>query len=462
MKFQICFLTFKVVQLEIITISNGTFIYRLWRYTDVQLIVSIYIFNYTNVEAVLAGKEKPVLKELGPYVFKQNISKWNVHFHDIERITYSENISTAFLPEESNGSLEDVFCSPNSLVIALINSIKDSSVFIQLIVATMLKSFDAEPFWKLSVREFIYGYDEKVKVFSNIIATLDQEETPSTGFLANRIGLLPDEITIGTGVPDLGKRGIIQKYNGKETMEAWEGDECNNITSSDGILLPAETVRSGKTLYFFRRDFCRRLPLDFEKYTMMAQGYPVKRYKLPDHMFSYGRNFSHNYCYCRGGVCPPSGIFYPSPCYYDGPFFISKPHFMDGERFLLDDVVGLNPDPEKHSSYADVHELGVVLGATLKLQLGITLHKARYVKALHKLKEGLALPIAWVHLGSTNLTGEANSLIYHLTYTAPMLKLSLQCGFPLLFLLLLTRLFFYFSNCSAVRSTICRSIYSCR
>lgn len=40
------------------------------------------------------------------------------------------------------------------------------------------------------------------------------------------------------------------------------------------------------------------------------------------------------------------------------------------------------------------------MGATLKLQLGITLHKARYVKALHKLKEGLALPIAWVHLVS--------------------------------------------------------------
>lgn len=63
-------------------------------------------------------------------------------------------------------------------------------MFIQLIVATMLKSFDAEPFWKLSVREFIYGYDEKVKVFSNIIATLDQEETPSTGFLANVIAFL--------------------------------------------------------------------------------------------------------------------------------------------------------------------------------------------------------------------------------------------------------------------------------
>ncbi|XP_073977366.1 lysosome membrane protein 2-like isoform X2 [Rhodnius prolixus] len=383
---------------KIITLSNGTFIYNLWQDSDVEVVVRVYPFNYTNVEAVLAGMEKPVLKEVGPYVFKQNISKWNINFHGMERITYSENVSTVFLPEESKGTLADVIYTPNVLVIASVNIVKELNMYTQLTFSATLKSFKVQPFWKLSIHECIFGYEEKIKILSDIVTLLDQEIAPTTGLLSNRMGLLPDEITIGTGVPDLAKRGIIQQYNGKETVGAWEGDECNNITSSDGILLPAETVRSGETLYFFRRILCRRFPFTYENYTTTAQGYPVKRYRMLDHIFSYGRNFSHNYCYCRGRVCPPSGIFYPSPCYYDSPIFFSKPHFMDGDGVLLEDVKGLNPDPEKHTSSVDVHDVGVVVGAVLNLQVGVTMHKARFVTPFNRMKDGMALPIGWISI----------------------------------------------------------------
>jgi hypothetical protein len=35
--------------------------------------------------------------------------------------------------------------------------------------------------------------------------------------------------------------------------------------------------------------------------------------------------------------------------------YISKPHFLDADKEILESVVGLAPDPEKHDTYTDFH-----------------------------------------------------------------------------------------------------------
>jgi scavenger receptor class B protein 1 len=41
-------------------------------------LMKLYFFNMTNVEAFLAGRERPKVKKLGPYVYHQEIHKANV------------------------------------------------------------------------------------------------------------------------------------------------------------------------------------------------------------------------------------------------------------------------------------------------------------------------------------------------------------------------------------------------
>lgn len=55
---------------KIITLSENGSIYNLWLDPKLDILVQLHPFNYTNIEAVLAGKEKPKIKELGPYVFR--------------------------------------------------------------------------------------------------------------------------------------------------------------------------------------------------------------------------------------------------------------------------------------------------------------------------------------------------------------------------------------------------------
>lgn len=44
--------------------------YHFWSQTDVHLIMKVYIFNITNKDAFLAGKEKLRLQEIGPYIYR--------------------------------------------------------------------------------------------------------------------------------------------------------------------------------------------------------------------------------------------------------------------------------------------------------------------------------------------------------------------------------------------------------
>lgn len=48
---------------------NGTDTYKAWQKTIFPLYVSIYLFNLTNPDDVVGGG-KPVLKEVGPYVYE--------------------------------------------------------------------------------------------------------------------------------------------------------------------------------------------------------------------------------------------------------------------------------------------------------------------------------------------------------------------------------------------------------
>lgn len=49
--------------------------------------------------------------------------------------------------------------------------------------------------------------------------------------------------------------------------------------------------------------------------------------------------------------CPINGLVNILPC-VQAPLLISFPHFLMGDKSLLDYPIGLDPNPEKHASFA--------------------------------------------------------------------------------------------------------------
>lgn len=55
--------------LQSIALNNGTDAMKVWENLPTPLEFRIFVFNVTNPEAVTAG-ERPILQELGPYIYK--------------------------------------------------------------------------------------------------------------------------------------------------------------------------------------------------------------------------------------------------------------------------------------------------------------------------------------------------------------------------------------------------------
>jgi hypothetical protein len=56
--------------LQKIILRDGSQTFGWWRKPPVTPLIKVYVYNVTNAEAFLNEGQKPVLDELGPYVYE--------------------------------------------------------------------------------------------------------------------------------------------------------------------------------------------------------------------------------------------------------------------------------------------------------------------------------------------------------------------------------------------------------
>lgn len=52
------------------TFSEGAEGFEMWATPPVEVFLKVYLYNITNKEAFLAGKEKLRVQQVGPYVYR--------------------------------------------------------------------------------------------------------------------------------------------------------------------------------------------------------------------------------------------------------------------------------------------------------------------------------------------------------------------------------------------------------
>jgi scavenger receptor class B, member 1 len=84
----------------------------------VPLYLDVYFFNWTNSEDFLNETTKPIMKEIGPYRFREIRDKKNITFNDHNSTVSYRIMSTFFFDEEdSNGTLSDVITQLNIVAV---------------------------------------------------------------------------------------------------------------------------------------------------------------------------------------------------------------------------------------------------------------------------------------------------------------------------------------------------------
>lgn len=81
-----------------ISLHEGGRAYGWWKEPPVTPQMHVYIYNVTNADEFLNNGDKPILQELGPYVFTEHWEKVEIKFNGNDTVTYQVKKQFTFAP----------------------------------------------------------------------------------------------------------------------------------------------------------------------------------------------------------------------------------------------------------------------------------------------------------------------------------------------------------------------------
>uniref|UniRef100_A0A6P4E126 Lysosome membrane protein 2-like n=1 Tax=Drosophila rhopaloa TaxID=1041015 RepID=A0A6P4E126_DRORH len=87
--------------------TEGGEIFNLWAQPPVDLYIKIYLFNITNAQAFLAGREQLKVEQVGPYVYKEVMTHENVTFNVNNTMSSKPSHPLVWQDKMSGGRRED-------------------------------------------------------------------------------------------------------------------------------------------------------------------------------------------------------------------------------------------------------------------------------------------------------------------------------------------------------------------
>ncbi|GIX80405.1 lysosome membrane protein 2 [Caerostris darwini] len=365
------------MQRELI-LKPGNEFFTIWKELPIPIYQKVFIFNITNPDEYSNKGAKPILQELGPYVFKGHWMKDDIEWDDSDgTVTYRDIKEYTFVPELSVGDQEEMVYTLNGPLLAVINYVDDyAPFFLRSVVADMMNgifaSYNETLLIHRTVRELVYeGYHEPM--IADLSEVVEAFVTIPLKLINNTFGILHERKHVGDGIFKIksGVTGIsdyaaIQEWNNKSIVDWWDDDKCNTISGTDGVQYAPGLTRN-QSLRLFNPNLCRTLPLEYEK-DVTVHGIKSLRFSMPANTFATSDINPENKCYCDGEHCT-SGIL-PMNCKKGAPYVISLPHFYQGDEKLQTSLEGVHSSPEKHKTYVDVEPItGFVLNAAFRVQL---------------------------------------------------------------------------------------------
>lgn len=396
-----------------VTLRDGGQTFNWWREPPVAPQLRVYIYNVTNADEFLNNGEKPVLDEIGPYVYNQHWEKVEVKFNDNGTISYKVKKRFTFSPMESAGSEDDLVVVPNVPMLSATSQSKHAARFLRLAMASIMDILKIKPFVEVSIGQLLWGYEDPLlKLAKDVVPKEQKLPYDQFGLFYGKNGTTPDVYTIFSGRGDITKYGIIDKWNGKDGLGHWTSEECDSIAGSDGSIFPPHMTKN-TVIKVFDKDLCRALPLVFKEEVTTEGNVPGYRFVPPADVFATPSRVPERQCYCPAGPpCAPEGTFNASLCQYDSPILLSFPHFYLADPSLREAVVGISPPEEaKHQFYIDVQpKVGTTLRAAARVQINLAVSQVVDIKQVATFPD-IVFPILWFQDGIDHLPSEMRGLL---------------------------------------------------
>ncbi|ODM99661.1 Platelet glycoprotein 4 [Orchesella cincta] len=362
----------------------------------------VYLFNVTNPEEVQKGFH-PKLLEVGPYVFRENRTKINIH-HDenTDTVTYKEHVIFHFEHELSGElKLEDEITIINTPYVAAAIKINNELPWpLDSLANMILIQYKESLFVRRTVEEILFkGWT--VPFLQKIETDMGLSLVPNNtfGLLMGQNDTAQGPYTVARGTSDKSRFGTILKYKNKSELPYWpKSSHCNKIVGSDGTIFPP-FVEKHTALKLFNSDLCRSSYLSYNK-SIDFEGIKGYRFKVPPIALADPRENNENRCFCPNvedepETCLKRGTLNLGPCRDGAPVAISTPYFIDADPQYLEES-GLMPVRSKHETILDIEPMtGIVLQASKRIQLNLILKPVKRIASFSKVPEML-FPLIWM------------------------------------------------------------------
>ncbi|XP_078088088.1 lysosome membrane protein 2-like isoform X2 [Mustelus asterias] len=366
--------------------------FKNWKDPPVPVYLQFYFFNVENHLQILQG-ERAIVTQLGPYTYKQLRHRTNVSVYSNASVSATTHRSFVFEPTMSVGDpRNDLVTTINIPLVTLLQMLKHSGMVKKTIVSTLFTLRRSTLFQTHSVNEWLWGYEDAVlKLGHQLLPSI----FPSSqfGFFYGTNGTGDGEYLFNTGENDYMKLNEIITWNGQKSLNWWPSNFCNMINGTDGASFHS-LVKKNEKLYVFAADICRSFYLTFEK-ELDVQGINAYRFVLPKEAFA--NDHPSNKGCCPDGICPLSGVLNISVCRQGAPILISSPHFYNGDKRLVSDIGGMEPNMEAHQTFLDIEPMtGIPVRAAKRMQINLHVESVKYIAQTGQMRT-MVLPVLFLN-----------------------------------------------------------------
>uniref|UniRef100_A0A0B8RXA7 Lysosome membrane protein 2-like n=1 Tax=Philothamnus irregularis TaxID=1899461 RepID=A0A0B8RXA7_9SAUR len=348
-------------------LRNNSEAFEFWSSPPIPLLLQVYFFNLTNPLEVLQG-EKPIVKEIGPYTYREWKSRRDIHIlENGSKVSSFQPSTYYFVPELSVGDPEvDRIRTVNLPAVTAMNMARRTPF--RFPAELLLLAYEEDMFTIHTVDEILWGYTDKfLKAIHKFFPGVD----PVFGYFKQMNTTNDGEYLMLTGEKNYLDFTRIIEWNGKDKLDWWTSPSCNMINGTDGGTFHALLTKD-ETLYIFSTDFCRSIYLTFEE-ELTILGIPTYRFTPPLAIFANVSVNPDNAGFCvPAGHCLGSGILNVTRCKQGAPIFLSLPHFFHADDKYIKSVDGIHPNKQNHDTFLDINPLtGVVVRANKRMQINV-------------------------------------------------------------------------------------------
>merc|ERR1711970_88320 len=393
----------------------------MWEETPIDMYMRVYYFDCVNAEEVMATNAKPLLKQVGPYTFKEHHKKTDIEFSpDGNLVKFKQKKTWFFEPELSNGTLDDEIWTLNMIAVSAAEGTRwplhwgqDDYPFMQFMMDETLKQNNDTMFMRARIGNLTFeGIDSPLLHMGDVggeIGDAIQGSIPYDRFgwfySRNDSADYDGIYQMYTGKDDIYKVGQISQWQGHSNLSYLYPEPCDGLYGSAGEFFPQH--RDKTSISYFTPDLCRPIFFNFKEETEVS-GIHGYKYWLndgfmgnisvnasnicynpePDYIINY---YDMNYTTIEEDTLNMplvNGLLNVSACKFDSAAYVSFPHFYLADQLLIDQFDNrsdLNPNEEEHSAYLTIMpKQGIPLEVAIRMQINVLYRPMPWIKMFEK------------------------------------------------------------------------------